>query len=95
MSQNVILACWGLAEELLSGGRVVESIRVLESLLQKVGFDRELLWEVETRLRLSQIYLKHTRNFQTCKEHLVRGVCIQSIVNLIVIILEFGIAIYH
>lgn len=74
MAQNIIYSCWGLAEELLSGGRVIDSIKTLECLLSSVGFDRERLYEVETRVRLSQIYLKYTRNFNSCKNHLLSAV---------------------
>ncbi|KAF0982772.1 hypothetical protein FDP41_010751 [Naegleria fowleri] len=82
MAQNIIYSCWGLAEELLSGGRVIDSIKTLECLLSSVGFDRERLYEVETRVRLSQIYLKYTRNFNSCKNHLLSaGLVLKSIIE--------------
>ncbi|KAL9650276.1 hypothetical protein ABK040_014931 [Willaertia magna] len=82
MSQNLIFSVWGVSEELLKAGHLLDAIHCLDSLLKRVGFDREPLLEVETRLRLSQILSKYTRNFHTCQEHLTKGnAMLQEIIN--------------
>jgi MAternally-affected-uncoordination protein len=76
MSNNLIYATWGIAEEFLQHGHVIESIMCLEGLCKKVNFDIKPIDEVETRLRLSQILIKYTTNISRAKSHLERAVCI-------------------
>ncbi len=71
---NLIYATWGIAEQFLTNGHIVESVACLEGLCIKVSFDRKPLDEVETRLRLAQILLKYTTNYQRAKHHLETAV---------------------
>jgi MAternally-affected-uncoordination protein len=73
-NNNLILACWATAEELLKYGHVVDCIRCLEGLCIKVNFDRQPILEVKTRIRLAIILLKYTENFNHAKVHLEKAV---------------------
>ena len=74
--KSVILATWGIAEELLLKGYLPQCLSCLEGLVNSGKLKSFSNLEIKTRNRIANILLKYTNNYDHAKEHYERAVSV-------------------
>jgi len=77
--EATVYSLWGLSEQYLRCGCVLEALKCLEAILQNASQFKQSsfpLLELKTRLRATELLLKFTENWDAAKYHLDRAVCL-------------------